>query len=428
MIVMAPMSVWGRAALAQAPDSAVVAQFLDLIDQQHYADARQLLAPSLLKLIPPGSLKQFRDRGMVPHGAYRGIKKMQETSRDTIRTIIAVCAFEKGFITMNFALNPGRSLIGFHIIPNRPVHSTRKAAPGDTVIPVPGGKIEGTLRVPDIKGKMPLALIIAGSGPVDRNGNEGSVLRSNTYKQLADSLARHGIASFRYDKRFVGSSNDFTGAPERVTLEDFVSDAAALLRFLKQSDHFSRVFVIGHSEGSLIGILASEQVSPDGYISLEGAGEPLGKIILWQAAQAPDVTGALISKLKILLDTLEAGHLVANPPSPLDRIYNEGVQRFLISDLKYDPSAEIRKLEMPVLIVNGTRDLQVTIDQAKMLGKAKPDARLMIIPDMSHILKNAPPDRAGNFSTYTKPSLPLNAVLVEAIVRFIQLAPSQSHS
>lgn len=407
----------GRGARAQAPDSARIDRFMRLNDQGNYTAAQQMLPPSLREKISVETLGLVWRRGTGPLGAYHRLVTIREEVRDTLRIAQARCAFDKGFLTMNFALDSARFLVGFHILGIDTV--SRGDTPGDTLIPVSGGRIAGTLLVPPVKGKMPVALIIAGSGPVDRDGNEGKQLQANSYRMLADSLARYGIASLRYDKRFVGASQDFTSSPEEVRLEDFAGDAAGLIAFLRHDRRFSRIVVIGHSEGSLVGMLASETEKPDAFVSLAGAGEPLDRIMQWQFSQLPGVTLDMQGKLTILLDSLRQDHLVSDLASPLKELYNPGVQRFLMSDFKYDPSEEIRHLHIPVLIVNGTRDLQVTTDQAKLLHAARPDAALVLVDGMNHVLKNAPEDRTKNLETYTEPALPLDIGLVGPLVRFI---------
>jgi fermentation-respiration switch protein FrsA (DUF1100 family) len=88
--------------------------------------------------------------------------------------------------------------------------------------------------------------------------------------------------------------------------------------------------------------------------------------------------------------------------------------------MKYNSTVEIAKLKAPVLIVNGTTDLQVGIEDAKLLSKANPSAQLKLIPGMNHVLKDAPANRELNFNTYNSPDLPLKAELIPVLVDFIK--------
>ena len=217
------------------------------------------------------------------------------------------------------------------------------------------GKLYGTLVTPDIKKDVPVVLIIAGSGPTDRNGNS-MMLQSNSYKMLANSLVENGIASLRYDKQGVGESADAKMAETELTFENLVKDAAAWIKYLKKKGDFSSITIIGHSQGSLIGMLAAQEESVDAYISLAGAGNTIDKILGKQlaigAADYQDDTERILSSLK-------RGDTTHNVPMQLLSIFRPAIQPFLISWIKYDPSVELAKLEVPVLVVQGTTDIQV---------------------------------------------------------------------
>jgi pimeloyl-ACP methyl ester carboxylesterase len=417
-----------RTAAAQAagetptPDSLRIDRFMRLNDQGDFTGALGMLPPSLQGKVTTEMLSRVWTRATYSIGSYRRIVRIREDIRDTLRVAQARCAFDRGFLTMNFVVNPDSQFIGVHVVSIDSVQAPSAVA-GGLLIPVPGGRIGATLTVPPGRGKVPVALIIPGSGPVDRDGNEKGQVYTDSYRMLADSLRARGIASLRYDKRFVGASADFTSSAEHVRIEDFVSDAGALMKYLKKDRRFSRLVVIGHSEGSLVGMLASEQVHPDAFISLSGGGEPLDKIMEWQYARQPEMTLELQGKLTMLLDSIRQDRIVHDVPGPLQGLFNPGVQRYLMSELKYDPSWEIAKLHVPVLIIGGTRDLQITAQQAEKLHAAKPDAEMVMIPGMNHILKDAPEDRNKNMETYTEPKLPLDATLVATIAKFIGQLP-----
>ena len=154
-----------------------------------------------------------------------------------------------------------------------------------------------------------------------------------------------------------------------------------------------------------------------GYISLAGLGEDSGTVVLQQLEkQAP----TLVAEAKIILDSMREGHTVKKVNPFLLALFGPQVQGYFSSYIAYDPSEEIKKLDIPALIINGTTDIQVDVSQAEMLKKAYPDARLEIIEGMNHILKDAPSDLAANMATYSKPELPLTEGLVNTIVSFIK--------
>lgn len=287
-------------------------------------------------------------------------------------------------------------------------------------VPVAGGTLAGTLTLPSGSGPFPVALIVAGSGPVDRDGNEGSALQSDVYKKLAAGLAGAGIATLRYDKRGVGAS--VTGQSESaLRFDDYVNDALALAAWLEKDPRFSSVAVIGHSEGSLIGILAAQR-DPHirALVSLEGAGRDLGAIIDEQIRNSPGTPPSLVDEVVRINASLRAGKTVPDPDPRLASLFRPSVQPYLISEYRYDPAKEIAKLTIPVLIVHGTSDIQVSAADAHLLAEGDPRAKTLTIDGMNHLLVDAPVDRSANLATYMQPSLPLAPALVPALVAFLR--------
>jgi hypothetical protein len=277
------------------------------------------------------------------------------------------------------------------------------------------GNIEGTLLVPKTNKPVPAVLLIAGSGPVNRDGNAGRMV-TNNLKMLADSLYAHGIASLRYDKRGIGASKVAALEEKNLKFGAYISDADGWVKFLSNKKEIGSIVIAGHSQGSLIGMIASQQKTVSKFISLEGAGEPIYDVLRKQLQKQPAYVWQMCEPI---LDSLEHGKIVDSVPTILYRLFRPSVQPFLISWFHYNPQTEIKKLHKPVLIIQGTTDIQVGVEDAKNLKKADPRAQMLIISGMNHILKDAPADRAKNIQTYYKSDLPLNSQLVKAIVNFI---------
>jgi len=287
----------------------------------------------------------------------------------------------------------------------------------EIVLKTPAGDISGTLTVPEKPVKSPVVLIIAGSGPTDRNCNSPLGIKTNVYKMLAEKFALNGISTLRYDKRGIGKSKSAETSESDLRFETYINDAIEWINLLQKDKRFSKVIVLGHSEGSLIGIVAAEQSPVSGLISVAGAGSPADTILHDQLKN--QLPPQLLEESDKILDTLRQGKTVTKVSPLLLSLYRPGVQPYMISWIKYDPVAEIKKLKIPVLIVQGTTDIQVSISDAKLLSAAKPDAKLLIIDNMNHILKEAPADRQKNLATYSNPELPLKQGLVEDLVSFI---------
>jgi len=292
-------------------------------------------------------------------------------------------------------------------------------------LPTPTGSIAGTLALPSAAGRVPVVLIIAGSGPTDRDGNNAA-MRNDSLRLVATALADAGFAAVRYDKRGIGAS--FAAAPDESALrfDAYVDDAAAWIAQLKADARFTRVVVLGHSEGALIGMPAARRAGADAYISVAGIADGIGVILRRQLAGK--LTPGLAAANERILASLESGATVTEVPGPLMGLYRSSVQLYLISAMRYRPVEEMAALPtpMPVLIVQGTTDIQVGVDQAQRLKAARPDATLAILPGMNHVLKAVPADQVRQLASYNDPALPLAPQLAETIVGFLRgLAAAQ---
>jgi pimeloyl-ACP methyl ester carboxylesterase len=281
-----------------------------------------------------------------------------------------------------------------------------------------GGAIQGSLRLPDGAARAPVVLIVAGSGPTDRDGNSAMIPGHNdSLKMLADGLAQAGFASVRYDKRGIGASKAAAPAESAMRFDIYVDDAAAWIAKLKADPRFTSVAVIGHSEGALIGMLAAERAGAAAYVSLAGVAEGPGAILRKQfAGKLPP---PLAADNERILASLEQGKPAAEVPPPLMALYRPAIQPYLISWMKYVPTAHIAALRMPVLIVQGTTDIQVGVEQAQALKAARPDAQLALIDGMNHVLKAVPANAPDKVASYGDPGLPLHPQLLPAIVGFL---------
>jgi len=243
--------------------------------------------------------------------------------------------------------------------------------------------------------------------------------KNDALKMLATDFAMNGIASLRYDKRGIGQSAMAATKESDLRFETYVDDAVAWCNQLHEP-RFSGVVIAGHSEGSLIGMIAAKKCGAAGFISLEGAGFPAADILRTQLkGRLPD---PLVAQNEAILKSLEAGKTFDDPPQTLLALYRPSVQPYLISWFKYDPAKEIAALKMPVLIIQGTTDVQVSIDDAKRLAAANPKARLVTIEGMNHILKMVSGDLKAQIPSYGDPKLQLSEKLTPELVQFVRSA------
>lgn len=285
----------------------------------------------------------------------------------------------------------------------------------DYDLAVEGGSIYGTLTLPEGEGPFKVAIIHPGSGPTDRDGNSAIAGSNNGLKMIAQELANNGIASIRYDKRGIAESMGLIKSESELVFEDYVNDLVLWVEKAGSDDRFSNIYLIGHSEGALISAAAATKSQVSGFVSLAGVGEPAYDTLIRQLSSQPkeitDLTTPIIMELK-------EGRTVKEVPEMLQSLFRDSVQPYLISWFKYDPAKVYGDINVPVLIIQGDNDLQVTVEDARMLGDGA-DMDPVIIEGMNHILKEAPTDPEGNMKTYQDPKLPLHPQLMDKIISFI---------
>jgi len=305
--------------------------------------------------------------------------------------------------------------------------STLASAAAPTVLQRPielntgNGVLYGSLLLPQQDTPPPVVLIIAGSGPTDRDGNNPAGGRIDNLKRLALLLAGEHIASVRFDKRGVAASQPATPDERNLSVEAYVADTVAWAHKLKADPRFGPLILLGHSEGALIATLAAEQAGASAVISLSGSGRPVAEVIREQLAQR--LAPAQLAQGTALLDSLQAGQTSLNVPVPLRQVFRPTVQPYLISLLRQDPAAAFAQLKVPALIIQGRNDVQVDVADAELLKAAKPDAQLVLIDGMNHTLRISPRDISGQRETYQNPELPLARELGQRIVAFIRQLP-----
>ncbi|WP_456315442.1 alpha/beta hydrolase family protein [Pseudomonas shirazensis] len=276
-------------------------------------------------------------------------------------------------------------------------------------------QIYGTLTTPDLSKKYPVALIISGSGPTDRNGNN-PMMKNNSLKMLAEALAKNGIASLRFDKRGIGESKAAAGAESTLVFENYTEDVKSWINLLKQDKRFSKLIIIGHSEGSLIGMLGGAKA--DKFISIAGSGESADQLLKTQISAK---SNKQIEEMTFpIIDSLKNGNKVKKVDPMLNSLFRPSIQPYLISWFKYDPSIEIKKLNVPILIIQGNNDLQVTVKDAENLSQASKNSEILVVDKMNHIMKIIDGDPQANIASYTNETLPVSEEMISKIVSFIQ--------
>ncbi|MFC5743726.1 alpha/beta hydrolase [Dyella tabacisoli] len=287
---------------------------------------------------------------------------------------------------------------------------------------VASGTLGGTLLTTDSDhGHSPLVLIIPGSGPTDRDGNNRLGVTGAPYRMLAAALAQHGISSLRIDKRgLFGSANQGLD-PNDATIDAYADDIHAWVKEIRATTAHTCVWVLGHSEGGLVaGVAARKPDGICGLILVSAAGQN-GADVIKRQLQSNPANAPLLPRAFSAIESLRAGHRVdvSSFPAPLQSLFNPAVQNYLINWFSFDPAQELKGFAGPIIVIQGTDDLQINLDDATRLASARPGIALKTIHGMNHVLKLPAAGVAANLASYADPSMPLAPELAPAIADFI---------
>lgn len=285
------------------------------------------------------------------------------------------------------------------------------------------GTLSGTLTLPPLSSDaMPLIVMISGSGPTDRDGNSLALQGKNdALKMLAEECAKSGIASLRYDKRGIGASKGAMLKEDDLRFEDYVRDANEWVHQCRFDKRFRKIIILGHSEGSLIGMIAAREGFTNGFISVAGTGFPADEVIKKQISAQP-IPDWFKTEIFAKLDSIKRGFPVRDVKPMLMSLFRPSVQPYMYSWMRYNPQTEIAALLVPSLIVQGTTDIQVGKDDAEALAKAQKISRLAMIENMNHVLKiDKVKDMMSQMQgSYQNPVLPLAPEFVKVVIDFVK--------
>jgi hypothetical protein len=316
-------------------------------------------------------------------------------------------------------------LVAFGLAAIVAVTANAMAAETQVSVAGPSGTLAGTLSSPDGGPKAPVAIVIPGSGPTDRDGNNPLGVTAAPYRLLAEGLAANGVSTIRIDKRGMFGSSAASADADNVRMSDYAADVRAWQAEARKRASAPCAWLIGHSEGSLIALITAQQ--PEGICGLvlvAGAGRKLGDILREQLKANPANAPILPQALAAIAE-LESGRRVdiSGMHPALAALFRPSVQGFVIDQMSYDPAALLSRYAGPVLVLQGTTDLQVSMQDAQRLAGARAGVTMMALDSVNHVLKMAPADRAANLATYGNSALPIAPSVVEAITTFLARQP-----
>lgn len=286
-------------------------------------------------------------------------------------------------------------------------------------VKVKGGELSGILTTPteNVNNQIPIVIIVQGSGAPPKNGVV------NEFGELAYELANQGIASFRYDKRGTYDSNNISVNEAELKVQDYVDDVKLVIKHIKNNKRFSKIFVLGHSEGALISALALAEERVDGFLSVAGAGRPMGELLREQINNNPNNPTELVQEANTIIAKLERGEITEEVSAPLENLFRLSVQGYLIDWMSYKPKEAYAKIsDIPSVIIQGKNDYQVSVQDAKRLSEVLKDAELILIDRMSHVLKDAPSkdNLIEHSKVYFNTHDPINKEFVKSVINFIK--------
>ncbi|GGA46515.1 alpha/beta hydrolase [Sphingomonas psychrolutea] len=299
--------------------------------------------------------------------------------------------------------------------------SSAAPTPVEITAPGPQGPLTGALLDPDAKA--PLVLIIPGSGPTDRDGNSPLGVAGGPYRQLAEALAAKGIATLRIDKRGLFGSRAAVADPNAATTGGYADDVQAWSKVARARTGRKCIWLAGHSEGGMVALVAAQR--PEGLcgiILLSAVGRPMATVLRDQLRANP-ANAPILGDALGAIDALEAGKRVpqATLPAPLRGLFSDAIQGYWIDLFAHDPVKLIASVKLPVLILQGTRDIQVSVADAEGLKRAQPKATLILLPGVNHVLRPvASDDRMANIATYANATLPISPDVAAAVAGFVK--------
>lgn len=291
----------------------------------------------------------------------------------------------------------------------------------------PKGPLKGTLLTPaGADARTPVVLIIPGSGPTDRDGDNPLGVKGGSYRQIAEGLAERGVSSVRIDKRGMFASAGAIADPNAVTIADYAADTREWIGSILKATGARCVWLLGHSEGGLIALASTTRAGPElcGLVLAAAPGRKLGDVMREQFKRNP-ANAPILEPALSAIDALEAGKSVpvTDLPFPLDRIFNPAIQPFLTSLMSYDPPALARAYSGPILVLHGENDIQITAEDAQALASARPGVRRVEFKGLNHLFRPSGSSPQETQASYGDPFGKVPPEVPQAIVDFLRARP-----
>ena len=421
-LAAAEMLVSATASATDAPTT-LATRLLDQLDAGQYAAAEASFSPQMKAAVPADKLKAVWESLPAQLGAAGSRGEATTSEADGFRIVAVPLHYAHGDVLARVVLDRDDRIAGFMVQPAPPPPPVAPAdAPfteQDLTLPAPtSGKpgLPGTLTVPKGQGPFPAIVLVHGSGPQDRDETIGA---NRPFLDIARSLAAHGIATLRYDKRTQARPQDFTS--ESGIDDETTDDAVAAVTALVGNPHVDRrhVYVLGHSQGGLLAgrIARNSHGEVAGLILLAAPARPILDLLGEQNRYLANLDGSISTAEQTHLDALDAA-ITKVRHDPEARLL-ELPGRYWQQLEKVDPVADARDSQLPVLLLQGGRDFQV-VDadwQRWQQGLQGPRYRFHRYPALNHL--GIAGEGKGTLDEYRKPGH-VDATLLDDIANWVK--------
>jgi len=355
-------------------------EFVDLLVEENFIQAETCFDSTVKGLMPADKLQVIWKELLVETGPFKkeaGIRKDKKSEYDII---YVTCEFEKTSLDIQIVFNNKKEISGLWFLP--PGTSLEYKIPAyvkpdsftEKEVTVGAGEWEllGTLTVPKVPGNIPAVILVHGAGPNDRDETVGA---NKPFKDIALGLASRGIATLRYEKRTKTYGEKMGSMKELTVKEETVDDVLEGLKLLQKAEGIDpgKIFILGHSlGGTLIPKIADLTPDAAGFIILAGATLPLEDKILEQTNYIYSLDGNISNEEQAKLDEIKKivkKIKALNENSPEETLY--GVYPKYWLDLRtYNILDTAKQIKQPLLILQGERDYQVTMEDFKLWKSA----------------------------------------------------------
>ncbi|QDT77868.1 Alpha/beta hydrolase family protein [Gimesia maris] len=400
MLLLATIALETRAAeQAENTPESLAREFVTQLAQGDYREAVSSFDSKMSHHLPEDKLQKLWEGISGQWGEFQEIQSIRLQKVPQYQITLVTCHFEKGLLDVKVVFTANQQIAGLFFLPAGRYQSPSYVKPNrfkETEVTIGTGlwSLPGTLSVPVMGKKVPAVVLVHGSGPQDRNETTGP---NQPFRDLAEGLASQGIAVLRYEKRTKHHRLKMVLLSGSLTVrEETIDDAVAAVQFLQSQARIdrTRVFVLGHSLGGyLLPQLGAEAQGIAGLISLAGSARPLEEIVLEQMKYLSELNGEAAEESEQKLQELEkqvamVKSLELKPETPAGQLPLGIPASYWLALRGYDAAERARTLQVPLLILQGQRDYQVTMDDFarwKQALRNRKDVRFISYPKLNHL-------------------------------------------